>query len=166
MNMQHYFDADIHTSSSDFAKYSKRLGRILVEDALTELPTQPTVVETPCGQYSGVSTPSIEANCICVVPILRAGNALLDSVLECLPGIPVGSLLLQRDETSPEKTSKHYYTKLPSNIHNKVVLLLDPMVSVYRHYSFFHDTVIHSYTHMMHTYSLNIILCLFLRRYR
>jgi len=100
-----------------------------VEDALTELPSEPIGVETPCGHYAGIMTPSIETNNICAVSILRAGNALLESVKDCLPGIPTGYLLLQRDETSPEKAAKHYYTKLPTNIHQKVVLLCDPLIA-------------------------------------
>lgn len=102
-----------------------------MEDALTELPSEPIGVETPCGHYAGIMTPSIETNNICAVSILRAGNALLESVKDCLPGIPTGYLLLQRDETSPEKAAKHYYTKLPTNIHQKVVLLCDPLVRYY-----------------------------------
>ncbi len=127
-NYTHIISTDIHTSGSDFVQYSKRLGRILVEDALTVLPTEPIGVETPCGHYAGIMIPSIETNNICAVSILRAGNALLESVKDCLPGIPIGYLLLQRDETSPEKAAKHYYTKLPTNIHQNVVLLCDPLV--------------------------------------
>jgi len=128
---------DVRTSSADFVIYAKRLGRILVEDALTEIPTEEICIETPCGKYDGVITPYIENNNICAVSILRAGNCLLESVLECLPGIQVGYLLIQRNEDSLDKKAGHFYTKLPKDIHNnKCVLLCDPMVCIYQFFRF------------------------------
>jgi len=129
--------SDVRTSSADFVIYAKRLGRILVEDALTEIPTEEICIETPCGKYDGVITPYIENNNICAVSILRAGNCLLESVLECLPGIQVGYLLIQRNEDSLDKKAGHFYTKLPKDIHNnKCVLLCDPMVCIYQFFRF------------------------------
>lgn len=142
MNRFLYISADIHTTGSEFVHYTQRLGRLLVEDALTELPTELIRVETPCGHYEGIAIPSIETNQICAVSILRAGNALLESVKECLPGIPTGYLLLQRDETSTDKAAKHYYTKLPTNIQHTVVLLCDPMVRENKYVDSMHGTVL------------------------
>jgi len=104
---------DVRTSSADFVIYAKRLGRILVEDALTEIPTEEICIETPCGKYDGVITPYIENNNICAVSILRAGNCLLESVLECLPGIQVGYLLIQRNEDSLDKKAGHFILSQP-----------------------------------------------------
>jgi len=101
--------------------------RILAEDAIAELPSQsPLAITTPCGPYHGVE---IHTQNLCAVSILRAGDALVESVRECLPGLPVGKILVQRDETSPEKEANFLYSKMPPGVEDMDVLLCDPMLA-------------------------------------
>ena len=117
-----------NADSSTFIKYSTRLMKILAEEAIAELPGHEAIIETPCGQYHGLNIP--ENNCI-AVSIVRAGDSLLDAVRSCIPDIPVGKILIQRDESSEEKKPILFYKKLPKNLvkENKAVLLVDPMLA-------------------------------------
>ena len=102
--------------------------RILAEDAIAELPSSTmTTVETPTdSHYSGMLPPPISK--ICAVSIVRAGDSLLEAVRECLPGVSVGKILIQRNEQSKDKHPELFYKKLPPGIAEKIVLLCDPMV--------------------------------------
>lgn len=101
--------------------------RILAEDALAEFPAKPVTVTTPCGTYKGLE--AVDSNKLCAVSIVRSGDALLDSVREILPACSVGKILIQRDETHPQKLPKLFYSKLPKHIKDMHVLLCDPMLA-------------------------------------
>lgn len=101
--------------------------RLLAEDALAEFPTKKVTIQTPCAPYHGVR--SLEASELCAVSIVRSGDALLESVRECIPGMSVGKILIQRDESHPDKIPKLFYSKLPKDAHQKFVLLCDPMLA-------------------------------------
>jgi uracil phosphoribosyltransferase len=65
----------------------------------------------------------------CAVSVVRAGDSLLEAVRACEPGMPVGKILIQRDESTPEKLPKLFYCKLPPGIKGMDVLLCDPMLA-------------------------------------
>lgn len=118
---------DVNTTSSDFVFYAKRAMRILAEDAIAELPTQEEVtITTPCGPYNGIH---VRTDNVCAVSIIRSGDALLETVRECLPGITTGKILIQRNEESKEKEAKFFYSKMPPGIKDMYVLLCDPMLA-------------------------------------
>ena len=56
-------------------------------------------------------------------------NLIFKAVRDVIPGIPVGKILIQRDETSKEKLPILFYEKYPPNIHEKEILLCDPMLA-------------------------------------
>lgn len=119
---------DKTTKSKDFVLYSKRSMRILIEDALAEFPTTEKVIDTPCEQnFHGSCSPLPEQ--ICAVSIVRSGDALVEVVREVEPGICVGKILIQRNESLPEKPAELFYTKLPKDIANMHILLCDPMLA-------------------------------------
>ena len=124
------------TSSEDFVRISKRAMRILAEDALGEFSTESVTIETPCGPCGGLQNVAMtNPPSICAVSIVRSGDALLESVREILPGIRVGKILIQRDETHPDKIPKLFYSKLPPNVKDACcgsgggILLCDPMLA-------------------------------------
>ncbi len=91
-------------------------------------PQRSRQIKTPTGAIVSSETPANQN--LCVVSIIRAGDALLQAVLACEPGLAVGKILIQRDETSREKTPTLYYAKLPPNlIHRDVVVIVDPMLA-------------------------------------
>jgi len=66
---------------------------------------------------------------ICAISIIRAGDSLLQAVLECLPEAHVGKILIQRNEESKEKEPILYYSKMPPGVENMHILLCDPMLA-------------------------------------
>ena len=113
-----------------------RAQRILAEETIAELPSQTHNIQTPCGPFKGVKH-SNPINQICAVSIIRSGDALVESFRECLPGIPVGKVLIQRNEQSQQKEAKYFYSKMPQNIvadnndnvHDMDIILCDPMLA-------------------------------------
>ena len=119
---------NVETHSADFVFYSKRIMRLLAEDAVAELPHDEVTIATPCAP----SLPGLELlaeNNVCAVSIIRAGDSLMESVREILPRCKIGKILIQRDESSKEKKPKLFYVKLPENIKDMHVILCDPMLA-------------------------------------
>ncbi|EMF12226.1 PRTase-like protein [Sphaerulina musiva SO2202] len=116
---------DVNTDRADFIFHSNRISRLLVEEALNHLPVLPHPVTTPVQgrTYSGVR---FEGK-ICGVSIMRAGEAMEQALRECCRSVRIGKILIQRDE----ETSKPrlFYDKLPEDIKDRWVLLLDPMLA-------------------------------------
>ena len=78
------------------------------------------------GQLSIVDT---NPDMVCAVSIVRAGDSLLESVRDIAPGVRVGKLWIQRNESSAVKEAVHSCTKLPKNIQDMDVILCDPMLA-------------------------------------
>lgn len=116
---------DKNTGRADFIFHSNRISRLLVEEALNHLPVLPHSVNTPVPgrTYAGVK---FEGK-ICGVSIMRAGEAMEQALRECCRSVRIGKILIQRDE----ETSKPrlFYDKLPEDIKDRWVLLLDPMLA-------------------------------------
>jgi uracil phosphoribosyltransferase len=119
---------NVDTSSAEFQFFARRAQRILAEEAIAELPSEKQDIETPCGPFSGVKL-SAHINNICAISIIRSGDALVESVRECLPGVTVGKILIQRNEESKEKEAKYFYSKMPPNIKDMDIILCDPMLA-------------------------------------
>ena len=118
---------DVNTDTSKFVQYSKRAMRLLVEDALAELPATQVTVQTPCGYASGIK---LCTDHLCAVSIVRSGDALVDAVRDIIPSVPVVKILIQRNEASPEKEPHLYFvSKLPRGIEQMNILLCDPMLA-------------------------------------
>ena len=66
---------------------------------------------------------------VCIVSIVRSGDILQEAVRTLQPGLAVGKILVQRDETKPDKPAVLYYKKLPPNINQSFVILVDPMLA-------------------------------------
>lgn len=102
--------------------------RLVLEDALAEFSSQDCAIETPCGPFQGVAR-SIAADHICAVSIIRSGDALTEAIREIEPGVTIGKILIQRDESHPNKIARLFYSKMPSAIASMHVLLCDPMLA-------------------------------------
>ncbi|EFA85146.1 uracil phosphoribosyltransferase [Heterostelium album PN500] len=112
------------TKREDFIFYSDRLIRLLIEEGLNCLPFSETTVTTPTGcEYNGVQF----ASKICGVSIVRAGESMEAGLRAVCKQIKIGKILIQRDEQTA--LPKLLYSKLPADIANRHVLLLDPMLA-------------------------------------
>jgi uracil phosphoribosyltransferase len=111
------------TSSEDFRRLTRRITALLVFEATRDLPTLETKVTTPLETSSGRRL----ATEVVLVPVLRAGMGMLETLLEFLPRASVGYVGLERDETTA--VAHRYYSKLPPGLAEQHVLLLDPMLA-------------------------------------
>ncbi|CAD7935992.1 unnamed protein product [Amoebophrya sp. A25] len=124
------FVRDAATEQAPFVRYSNRVMRILVEEALSYLPHKDTPITTACGVYSGKKlVEGQREGDLCGVSIMRSGNCMLEAVREVIPDLSVGHILVQRDETDPEKKPIFYYKKFPEEVERRTVLLCDPMLA-------------------------------------
>jgi uracil phosphoribosyltransferase len=114
---------DVGTMPPAFRRAATRISLLLVAEALRTLPTTVTTVTTPLGPAEGRTLHTD----VVVVPVLRAGLSMLDAVLQLVPSARVGHIGLQRDEATA--VASRYYSKLPPNIGDSHVLMVDPMLA-------------------------------------
>ncbi|KAJ9534686.1 hypothetical protein QJQ45_013067 [Haematococcus lacustris] len=116
---------DRHTSKNDFVFYANRLNRLVVEAGLGHLPFTEKNVLTPTGHtYVGVEF----ARGICGVSVIRSGEAMEAALRECCQGIKIGKILVHRHEAGVRNGDELVYSKLPADIANRCVLLMDPVL--------------------------------------
>jgi len=114
---------DARTAPEEFRRTATRISVFLAVEALRDVPTDATVVQTPLGPADGRRV----AADVVVVPVLRAGLGMLDAVLSLVPTARVGHLGLQRDEATA--VASQYYARLPQGLADSFVLLIDPMLA-------------------------------------
>ena len=114
---------DVRTQPPAFRRAADRISVLLAAEALKDVPARPHTVETPLGPADGMTV----GPDVVVVPVLRAGLGMLDAVLELLPAARVGHIGLQRDEATA--IASKYYTKLPRELADSYVLMIDPMLA-------------------------------------
>jgi uracil phosphoribosyltransferase len=114
---------DVGTAPPAFRRAAARISLLLVAEALRSLPTVSTTVTTPLGPAQG----RVVRSDVVVVPVLRAGLSMVDAVLQLLPSARVGHIGLQRDEATA--VASRYYSKLPADIDQSYVLMVDPMLA-------------------------------------
>ncbi|XP_020260946.1 uridine kinase-like protein 1, chloroplastic isoform X3 [Asparagus officinalis] len=114
-------DRDITTP--DFVFYSDRLIRLVVEHGLGHLPFTEKQVVTPTGSvYTGVDF----CKKLCGVSIIRSGESMENALRACCKGIKIGKILIHRDGDNGKQL---IYEKLPNDISERHVLLLDPVLA-------------------------------------
>ncbi len=96
---------------------------LLAAEALRDLPVQHETVTTPLGP---ANARRVRAD-IVLAPVLRAGLGMLPGMLELVPAARVGHIGLQRDEATA--VASQYYAKLPPQLEQSVVLMIDPMLA-------------------------------------
>ena len=114
---------DARTAPPAFRRAANRISVLLAAEALRDLPASAATVTTPLGPADG----RVVLTDVVVVPVLRAGLGMLDAVLELLPTARVGHIGLQRDEATA--IASRYYSKLPPNLADSHVLMIDPMLA-------------------------------------
>ena len=115
---------DVTTTTQMFRQLVNELTLLLTYEATKDLPTEEVEIRTP---LESLTVPRISGKKVAVCPILRAGVGMLDGVLSLITGARVGFIGLYRDEETLEPVE--YYVKLPADIANRDVILLDPMLA-------------------------------------
>ena len=115
---------DQNTNTERFRRLVREIGQMLAYEVTRDLPTQLTRVKTPVAECESAM---IAGKQQCIVSILRAGNGMLDGMLELLPAAKVGHIGLYRDPDTLEPVE--YYFKVPSDIADRIVIVCDPMLA-------------------------------------
>jgi uracil phosphoribosyltransferase len=115
---------DRDTSTADFRRLVDEITLLLTYEATKDLATEEVEVETPLER---TTVQRISGKKVAVCPILRAGVGMLDGVLSLVSGARVGFIGLYRNEETLEAIE--YYVKLPADIAQRDVILLDPMLA-------------------------------------
>ena len=115
---------DVTTTTQMFRQLVNELTLLLTYEATKTLTDEPVEIETPLER---MSARRISGKKVAVCPILRAGVGMLDGVLSLIPGARVGFIGLYRDEETLQPVE--YYVKLPNDVADRDVLLLDPMLA-------------------------------------
>ena len=115
---------DATTTTQMFRQLANELTLLLTYEATKDLADEEVEIETP---LEWTKARRISGKKVAVCPILRAGVGMLDAVLSLIPGARVGCIGLFRDEETLEPVE--YYVKLPGDIADRDVILLDPMLA-------------------------------------
>ena len=115
---------DKETPTVHFRKLVNEVTLLLTYEATKDFPTEDVEIETPLEK---TIVQKISGKKVAVCPVLRAGVGMLDGVLSLIPVARVGFIGLYRNEETLEPVE--YYVKLPNDISERDVILLDPMLA-------------------------------------
>src|SRR5207342_2327394 len=115
---------DVQTTTEMFRRLVNELTLLLTYEATKDMGLEEVDVETP---LEWTKSQRIPGKKVAACPILRAGVGMLDGVLSLIPVARVGFIGLYRDEATLEPVE--YYVKLPADIAERDVILLDPMLA-------------------------------------
>lgn len=112
------------TSTNSFRRLLSELSALLAYEVLRDVPMHEVTIETP---METMTSQLIDGKKLCLVSILRAGSGILDGFLTVVPGARVGHIGLYRDPKTLEAVE--YYFKMPPDMHERDVILVDPMLA-------------------------------------
>ena len=115
---------DKNTGTKEFREIISELAMLLCYDAMKEAETYDEEIETPIQK---TIVHKIDENNYVFLPILRAGTGMLDGIINIMPNAKIGHIGMYRDEVTFKPNL--YFFKVPNNIEDKEVVILDPMVA-------------------------------------
>ena len=115
---------DIHTGTKEFRELITEISALLCYEATKDAKLEKTTIETPLEK---METGKLNEDNYAIVPILRAGMGMLDGIINVIPNAKVGHIGLYRDEETFQPIE--YYFKMPENVSQREVLIIDPMLA-------------------------------------
>ena len=115
---------DKHTGTKQFRELVNEIATLICYEATRDWPLQDVEIETPMQK---AITKEIAGRKVALVPILRAGLGMVDGMLNLVPSAKVGHIGLYRDHETLQPVE--YYNKLPGDIEERDVMILDPMLA-------------------------------------
>jgi uracil phosphoribosyltransferase len=115
---------DKNTSVKDFRELVREISMLMAYEVTRNLPLKDVEVETPLCK---ATLKMLQGEDLAIVPILRAGLGMVDGMLELIPNAKVGHVGLYRDPETHKPVE--YYCKLPADIENRQVIVVDPMLA-------------------------------------
>ena len=116
---------DKNTGSKEFRELVNEISMFMCYEATRDLPLKDVQIETPLGISDAKI---ISGRKVAFVPIMRAGLGMVDGALALVPAAKVGHLGIYRDKTN-DNAASDYYCKLPFDIANREVIILDLMLA-------------------------------------
>ncbi|UOA31041.1 Uracil phosphoribosyltransferase [Sulfitobacter sp. DSM 110093] len=115
---------DKDTPTAVFRQLLREISQLLAYEVTRGLPMTTKRVETPMQE---MDAPTLDGKKLALISILRAGNGLMDGVLELIPSARVGFVGLYRDEETLQPVQ--YYFKVPEGLDDRLVIAVDPMLA-------------------------------------
>ena len=112
------------TSTAGFRRLAREISLLMAYEATRDLPLEEVEIETPLERTTGHL---LSGKKLCFVSILRAGNGILDGMLDLVPAARVGHVGLYRDHVTLEPVE--YYLKLPDDMAERLCIVVDPMLA-------------------------------------
>ena len=113
------------TGTKDFRQLLEEISMLMTYEITRDFPLKDVEIETPMGKCTGKQLAASRK--VCVVPILRAGLGLQSGVVNMIPTAKVGHIGLYRDPETLKPVE--YYYKMPSDIAERTMLVVDPMLA-------------------------------------
>lgn len=115
---------DKNTGSKEFRELINEVSMLMCYEATRDMPVKSIEIETPiCIAKSNI----ISGRKVAFIPILRAGLGMVDGLLQLVPAAKVGHIGVYRDPDNHKPVE--YYCKLPADIENRDIIVLDPMLA-------------------------------------
>ncbi len=115
---------DKNTPTAVFRQLLREISQLLAYEVTRGLPMTTKRIDTP---MQAMDAPTLDGKKLALISILRAGNGLLDGVLELIPSARVGFVGLYRDEKTLKPVK--YYFKVPEGLDDRLVIAVDPMLA-------------------------------------
>ena len=112
------------TATAEFRRLVREISMLMAYELTRDLPLAPVAIETP---LEATEAPLLAGKKLCLVSVLRAGNGMLDGMLDLVPSARVGHIGLYRDPATLMPVE--YYRKLPDDIGGRLTILVDPMLA-------------------------------------
>lgn len=112
------------TSTASFRRLLREIAHLMCYEVTRDLELQMIPIETPMGEFDA---PSIKGKKLVFASILRAGNGLLDGMLDLVPAARVAHIGIYRDHETLQPVE--YYFKAPAELDNRLIIVVDPMLA-------------------------------------
>ncbi|BAJ81482.1 uracil phosphoribosyltransferase [Acidiphilium multivorum AIU301] len=112
------------TPTGDFRRLVREISLLMGYEVLRDLPTEPVHIETP---LEPMTARQVSGKKLCFISILRAGNGILDGMVDLVPSARIGHVGLYRDPLSHEPIE--YYFKVPDDMDQRLTVVVDPMLA-------------------------------------
>src|SRR3954471_16788913 len=115
---------DKATTTGKFRQVAREISLLMAYEVTRDLPLEAIDIETP---LETMQAEHLAGKKLCIVSILRAGNGILEGMLDLVPSARVGHIGLYRDPTTLQPVE--YYLKLPEDVSERLVIVVDPMLA-------------------------------------
>ncbi|MCT8398554.1 uracil phosphoribosyltransferase [Weissella cibaria] len=115
---------DKNVGTKEFREIVDEIASLMAYEVTRDLPVEDVAVETPVAK---TTQKTLAGKKLAIVPILRAGLGMVDGIMKLIPAARIGHIGMYRDEESLEPVE--YFVKLPEDIDQREVLVVDPMLA-------------------------------------